>query len=125
MRILMVLTYYHPHWTGLTAYAKRLAEGLARTEAWVQEHAGLVEWVRPDAGALCCVRLKHAAFDDAGVARFYAAMSQHGVRVGNGTWFSEDARVFRLGFGLHAPDELSAGLKALSAALRQSVRVAA
>lgn len=30
MRILMVLTYYHPHWTGLTAYAKRLAEGLGR-----------------------------------------------------------------------------------------------
>src|SRR5262245_24534024 len=29
MRILMVLTYYHPHWTGLTANAKRLAEGLA------------------------------------------------------------------------------------------------
>ncbi len=29
MKILMVLTYYHPHWTGLTAYAKRLAEGLA------------------------------------------------------------------------------------------------
>lgn len=30
MRVLVVLTYYHPHWTGLTAYAKRLAEGLAR-----------------------------------------------------------------------------------------------
>lgn len=29
LRILSVLTYYHPHWTGLTAYAKRLAEGLA------------------------------------------------------------------------------------------------
>jgi glycosyltransferase involved in cell wall biosynthesis len=28
MRILMVLTYYYPHWTGLTAYAGRLAEGL-------------------------------------------------------------------------------------------------
>lgn len=28
LRVLMVLTYYHPHWTGLTAYAKRLAEGL-------------------------------------------------------------------------------------------------
>jgi len=24
----MVLTYYYPHWTGLTAYAQRLAEGL-------------------------------------------------------------------------------------------------
>jgi glycosyltransferase involved in cell wall biosynthesis len=29
MKILMVLTYYYPHWTGLTAYAQRLAEGLA------------------------------------------------------------------------------------------------
>lgn len=29
MRILTALTYYDPHWTGLTAYAKRLAEGLA------------------------------------------------------------------------------------------------
>jgi glycosyltransferase involved in cell wall biosynthesis len=28
MKILSVLTYYYPHWTGLTAYAKRLAEGL-------------------------------------------------------------------------------------------------
>lgn len=30
MKILVALTYYYPHWTGLTAYAKRLAEGLAR-----------------------------------------------------------------------------------------------
>jgi glycosyltransferase involved in cell wall biosynthesis len=30
VRILIVLTYYHPHWTGLTAYARLLAEGLAR-----------------------------------------------------------------------------------------------
>jgi len=31
MKILTALTYYHPHWTGLTAYAQRIAEGLART----------------------------------------------------------------------------------------------
>ncbi len=29
MKLLVTLTYYHPHWTGLTAYAKRLAEGVA------------------------------------------------------------------------------------------------
>lgn len=29
MRVLVALTYYYPHWTGLTAYAQRLAEGLA------------------------------------------------------------------------------------------------
>ncbi len=28
MRVLTTLTYYHPHWTGLTTYAKRIAEGL-------------------------------------------------------------------------------------------------
>jgi glycosyltransferase involved in cell wall biosynthesis len=28
MKILTILTYYHPHWTGLTAIAKRIAEGL-------------------------------------------------------------------------------------------------
>jgi glycosyltransferase involved in cell wall biosynthesis len=30
LKILVALTYYYPHWTGLTAYAQRLAEGLAR-----------------------------------------------------------------------------------------------
>ena len=30
MKVLTVLTYYHPHWTGLTAYARRLAEGLVQ-----------------------------------------------------------------------------------------------
>jgi glycosyltransferase involved in cell wall biosynthesis len=29
MRILTALTYYHPHWTGLTFFAKQIAEGLA------------------------------------------------------------------------------------------------
>lgn len=28
MKILTVLTYYYPHWTGLTAFARRIAEGL-------------------------------------------------------------------------------------------------
>jgi glycosyltransferase involved in cell wall biosynthesis len=29
MNVLVTLTYYHPHWTGLTVVAQRLAEGLA------------------------------------------------------------------------------------------------
>lgn len=29
MRVLATLTYYHPHWTGLTAVARYIAEGLA------------------------------------------------------------------------------------------------
>lgn len=30
MRLLFLLTYYYPHWTGLTAYARRIAEAMAR-----------------------------------------------------------------------------------------------
>jgi glycosyltransferase involved in cell wall biosynthesis len=30
MKVLVILTYYYPHWTGLTAYARRIAEGLVR-----------------------------------------------------------------------------------------------
>lgn len=29
MKILSILTFYYPHWTGLTTYARRIAEGLA------------------------------------------------------------------------------------------------
>jgi glycosyltransferase involved in cell wall biosynthesis len=30
LKILVALTYHYPHWTGLTAYARRLSEGLAK-----------------------------------------------------------------------------------------------
>jgi aspartate/methionine/tyrosine aminotransferase len=99
---------------------RHLAQGLARTAAWVEENAERVEWVRPDAGALCCVRLKPAAFDDAAVARFYAALAGEGVRVANGGWFGETPSVFRLGFGLLSMTDLDAALKGLTAALRQA-----
>ncbi len=36
MKILFVLTYYRPHWTGLTQYAARLAEGLAADGHFVE-----------------------------------------------------------------------------------------
>src|SRR5262249_49447744 len=58
-----------------------LAEGLARTAAFVQANARLVDWVRPDAGALCCLRLKPAMFDDMAVRRFHDGLASEGVRV--------------------------------------------
>lgn len=101
----------------------RLAEGLRRTAAWVEANRRLVEWVRPDAGALCCVRLKASAFDSAAVDRFYKTAADNGVRVANGTWFGEEARVFRLGFGLLSMADFAAALEALGAALHQAARV--
>jgi aspartate/methionine/tyrosine aminotransferase len=109
----------------ISARRKHLGEGFARTAAWVARNAALVEWVKPDAGALCCVRLRSDQFDQAAVARFHAALAALDARVGDGTWFGEDPRVFRLGFGLLPIPVLERGLEALSAALQQAKRKAA
>jgi aspartate/methionine/tyrosine aminotransferase len=100
-------------------------DGLAKTTDWVMQNNGFVDWVRPDAGALCCIRLKPSVFDDAAVSRFYATLASAGVRVANGSWFGDEARVFRLGFGLLAMPDLEVALTLLAAALRQTLRMAA
>jgi DNA-binding transcriptional MocR family regulator len=104
---------------------KHLGEGLARTAEWVARNAALVEWVKPDAGALCCMRLRSDQFDQAAVGRFHAALAALDARVGDGSWFGEESRVFRLGFGLLPIPELELGLGALSTALQQAKRKAA
>jgi aspartate/methionine/tyrosine aminotransferase len=99
-----------------------LREHLALVEAWVQRHADRVEWVRPDAGALCCVRLKATVFDDAAVERFHAALPAQGVRVAPGHWFGEARRVFRLGFGVLPAHELQQALVAVGEVLAAATR---
>jgi aspartate/methionine/tyrosine aminotransferase len=93
------------------------AAGLALTAAWVRQHASRIEWVRPDAGAICCVRLRPGIFDEGATSRFYSALSTRGIRVASGAWFGEDSRVFRLGFGLLPPHDLEAALEGVSMAL--------
>jgi aspartate/methionine/tyrosine aminotransferase len=110
---------------GASERRRYLAEGVARTAEWVAANQGLVEWVRPDAGALCCVRLKPVVFDDIAVGRFHAALAGEGVRVGNGTWFGDEARVFRLGFGLLSMPDLKVALAKLTTVLGTGMRAAA
>jgi DNA-binding transcriptional MocR family regulator len=69
------------------------------------------------------VRLRPDRFDDAAVGRFYDQLVNHGVRVANGSWFGDEARVFRLGFGLLSLQDLEAALSGVSAALdKESMR---
>lgn len=96
-----------------------LGECLARVADWVASERGFVEWVRPDAGALCCIRLAPAALDEEAVTRFYADLARKGVRVAPGDWFGEARRVFRLGFGLLSEADLIVALSRLSDALHR------
>src|SRR5262249_4391440 len=101
---------------------RRLAKNLAMTADWARENDAFVEWVRPDAGALCCLRLKPAVFDDGTVDSFYETLAREGIRVANGRWFGDEARVFRLGFGLPPAAELEAAVTRLAAVLHRMSR---
>jgi DNA-binding transcriptional MocR family regulator len=83
------------------------------THDWVDENGDVVEWIRPDAGALCVVRLK----DGVDLQAFRRAAAELGVRVADGEWFGDEKRVFRLGFGFLPAAELKAALDALREAV--------
>jgi hypothetical protein len=91
-----------------------LEENLLITEDWIQANGDVVEWVRPDAGALCVVRLR-ANVD---LGRFKRAAAEIGVRLADGDWFGDEPRVFRLGFGYLPAGELKVALDAVRRAVR-------
>jgi aspartate/methionine/tyrosine aminotransferase len=94
-----------------------LADALAALTTWCDAERDRIEWIRPDGGALCCLRLRDDRFDDGAVARFWALLPQHDLQLASGTWFGESDRVFRLGFGYLPPGRLNLALTALSTAL--------
>jgi aspartate/methionine/tyrosine aminotransferase len=100
-----------------------LAACLEKTQHFVERNSELIDWVRPDAGAICCIRLRRERFDDSAVERFYASLSKLGVRVSNGTWFGEEERVFRIGFAHLELRELDAAYNVLTDALQNVLYV--
>ncbi len=99
---------------------RMLADALRKLSAWCEGERERIEWVRPDAGALCCLRLRADAFDDAGVARFWESLPRHDLQLACGTWFGESERAFRLGFGYLPAERLGPALAALSEALEDA-----
>jgi len=94
-----------------------LAGALEELATWCEVERERIDWVRPDAGALCCLRLRADALDDAAVSRFWGILPHHDLQLAPGTWFGESSRVFRLGFGYLPPECLGSALSALSSAL--------
>lgn len=94
-----------------------LEHALVLVEQWQAEQRGRVDWIRPDGGAMCCIRLRSDVFDDDAVDRFWAALPGLDLQLGNGEWFGESARIARLGFGYLPLERLSPALEQLTAAL--------
>ncbi len=98
-----------------------LSQALALLATWQASESARLDWVRPQGGALCCMRLRANVFDAAGVARFWEVLPELDLQLACGTWFGEEARVFRLGFGYLPLEKLPMALAALSRAMNRSV----
>jgi aspartate/methionine/tyrosine aminotransferase len=94
-----------------------LSDALQQLTQWCKSEHERIEWVRPDAGALCCLRLRLDAFDEVAVLRFWNLLPDHDLQLACGTWFGERNRAFRLGFGYLPPSRLLPALSALSLAM--------
>ncbi|KAI1880806.1 hypothetical protein JX265_001046 [Neoarthrinium moseri] len=89
---------------------------LALVEAWISQEE-LLEWVKPTGGVVCFPRMKKEPAR--GLASFYERLlNKYGTYVGPGHWFGLSDTYFRLGYGWPSRDQLEAGMKAISQALR-------
>jgi len=101
-----------------------LSEALNLVTDWQSDLAEYVEWVRPDCGALCCMRLREEAFTDVAVERFWLSLAPRELQLAPGTWFGEEARLFRLGFGYLSLDVLQEALDRLREVVQDVLSVA-
>ena len=103
--------------TVLAPRRKLLAGALQQLSRWCTSEGNRIDWVKPDAGALCCLRLRADAFDDRAIALFWDLLPSHDLQLASGSWFGESDRMFRLGFGYLPAERLGSALAALSAAM--------
>jgi DNA-binding transcriptional MocR family regulator len=100
-----------------------LAQGLDILATWALASRSWIEWVRPDAGALCSLRFRAQVGDEV-VARARRGFTARGVKVAPGPMFGDDPRTFRIGFGGLPPAALREGLDAMSEALAEATGAA-
>jgi hypothetical protein len=100
-----------------------LADALERVAAWQRQEAQRLDWVRPDGGALCIMRLRPQHFSDEDVESFWKALPEHELQLAEGSWFGEERRTFRLGFGYLTLNALEEGLAAISRVMDEATSV--
>ncbi len=97
-----------------------LDQALAILDDWHTGQQHRLDWVRPEGGAMCCMRLRTDQFDDTSVAHFWTQLSGNDIQLGSGSWFGESTRVFRLGFGYLPLPDFRTSLDRLAATMDQA-----
>ncbi len=102
----------------LPSIRREIAGRFALVREWFVAQDEL-EWIEPKGGVVAFPRIKPSLRVD--VDKFYHTLQEaHGTFVGPGHWFEMDRRFMRIGFGWPRRGELSAGLRAITAAVRSA-----
>jgi aspartate/methionine/tyrosine aminotransferase len=91
-----------------------MAAARATVGRWIGEQDGRLQWLRPEAGAFCCVRLSPDTFGPSGVRRFYERLAERRTAVAPGRWFGDSDHVMRLGLAYEPAGQLEKGLQVIS-----------
>jgi hypothetical protein len=94
-----------------------MAAARGMVERWLKGHDGRLQWVRPEAGAFCCLRLDPDAFGPGDIDRFHSRLAREQALVARGPWFGDSDSIIRLGLAHEPADQLEQGLDVISAAL--------
>ncbi len=94
-----------------------LAEARGIVERWIKAHTGRLAWLRPQAGAMCCMQLDPSTFGPEEVDRFHRRLADQRTLVAPGPWFHDSAQVFRLGLAYEPPGKLEQALDIIGAAV--------
>ncbi len=104
--------------TWLPAMHAGLRQNFSILKKFLDDHA-LLEWVEPDAGAVCFPRLRNPQGFDFQLFK-KEIFEKFQTVVGFGHWFERPERYFRLGFGYPTAEELTEGLARFEACLKSS-----
>jgi len=98
---------------------EEISEGFQIMQNWVNNE-NRVEWVEPDAGVTCCLRIPNASEQE--MKKFYNVIkSKYKIAVGPGYWFKLPYNYMRIGFGWTQPEVTKRGLEILSQAIRECI----
>jgi aspartate/methionine/tyrosine aminotransferase len=95
---------------------EEIAQGFTIISDWVQDEP-MLEWMQPDGGVTCCVRIPGASDDQ--MRHFYEVLKdRYKTAIGPGYWFRLPMNYLRIGFGWTRPGTTREGLRCISSALR-------
>jgi aspartate/methionine/tyrosine aminotransferase len=101
----------------LASRGELMARARVTVGDWIGHQGGRLQWLPPEAGAFCCVRLDPDRFEEPDVRRFHDRLAGRRTAVAPGPWFGDSAHVMRLGLAYPPPGELEKGLEIIAGAL--------